>query len=232
MIIFDKITTINSKQVKMDGFEELNSSVIFQKIDKSDLKLLHNASKIKKFNSGEIINYENDEVLKVYFLLKGFIKVYKINRFDNEIFLYTLKNEGLITTFSLFETSYYFSNTECIENSTILCIEFSKLQQLFQTSQSITLFFYEQLEKLYSLLKYVINREIVHDGTAKVAYMLANSLDEFNILKKQDVAYMLNIQPETLSRILTKLKREEIIETSMDGSVIVKNYNKLIAIFI
>jgi CRP/FNR family transcriptional regulator len=215
----------------MNGFERLDESITFQKLDKSDLKLLQDISKIKKFNLGEIINYENDEVLKVYFLLKGFIKTYKINRFDNEIFLYTLKSEGLITTFNFFETSYYFSNTECIENSTVLCVEFDKLQQLLQMSQSITIFFYEQLNKLHNLLKYVINREIVHDGTAKVAYMLANSLSEFNTLKKQDVAYMLNIQPETLSRILTKLKREDIIETSADGSVTIKNHNKLTTIF-
>ncbi|MDR1460159.1 MAG: Crp/Fnr family transcriptional regulator [Campylobacteraceae bacterium] len=216
----------------MSEFEEFGNGAIFQKLDKSDLKSLQNISKVKNFNANEIINYENDEVTKVYFLLKGFIKIYKINRFDNEIFLYALKNEGLVTAFSLFETSYCFSNAECIEDSTLLCIEFDKLLQLFQTSQTLALFFYEQLEKLCNLLKYVINREIVYDGTAKVAYMLANSLDEFNALKKQDVAYMLNIQPETLSRILTKLKREDIVETSADGSVIVKNHSKLTAIFI
>ncbi|MDR1285394.1 MAG: Crp/Fnr family transcriptional regulator [Campylobacteraceae bacterium] len=215
----------------MADFKELSNSAIFQKLDKSDLQSLQNISKIKNFNINEIINYENDEITKVYFLLKGFIKIYKINRFDNEIFLYTLKNEGLITAFSLFEANCCFSNAECMENSTLLCIEFDKLRQLLKTSKTLFFFFHEQLERLHSLLKYVINREIVYDGTAKVAYMLANSLDEFNALKKQDIAYMLNIQPETLSRILTKLKREDIIETSADGGVIIKNYGKLAAIF-
>ncbi|MDR0407438.1 MAG: Crp/Fnr family transcriptional regulator [Campylobacteraceae bacterium] len=215
----------------MVEFEKLVDSAIFQKLDKPDLKLLQNISKIKNFNANEIINYENDEITKVYFLLKGFIKIYKINRFDNEIFLYTLKSEGLITPFSLFEKSYCFSNTECMESSTLLCVEFDKLHQLLLQSQTLAFFFYEQLERLYNSLKYVINREIVYDGTAKVAYMLTNSLNEFNILKKQDVAYMLNIQPETLSRILTKLKREDIIETSADGDVIIKNGDKLAAIF-
>ncbi|MDR1976485.1 MAG: Crp/Fnr family transcriptional regulator [Campylobacteraceae bacterium] len=215
----------------MAEFEELDGSALFQELNKSDLKLLQDISKIKKFNAGEIINYENDEIGEVYFLLRGFIKIYKINRFDNEIFLYTLKNEGLITAFELLKSCRYFSNTECMEDSTVLCIELHKLRRLLAASQSVAIFFYEQLEQLHNLLRYVISREMVYDGTAKVAYMLANSLDEFNALKKQDVAYMLNIQPETLSRILTKLKREEIIETSADGSVIVKDCAKLAAIF-
>jgi CRP/FNR family transcriptional regulator len=69
-------------------------------------------------------------------------------------------------------------------------------------------------------LQCIISRDIVYDGTAKVAHMLANDLHNFNKLKKHEIAYMLHIQPETLSRILKKLIRNDIIEIDKNNVVI------------
>ena len=52
----------------------------------------------------------------------------------------------------------------------------------------------------------------------KLAFMLSEDLNMFNSLKRQEVSFMLHIQPETLSRVLKKLKRSEIIE--MESSTI------------
>ena len=41
--------------------------------------------------------------------------------------------------------------------------------------------------------------------------MLNNDLEMFNKLKRNQVAFMLHIQPETLSRVLKKLTRSNII---------------------
>ena len=60
----------------------------------------------------------------------------------------------------------------------------------------------------------------VFDGTAKVAHMLINDLQTFNRLKKHEIAYMLHIQPETLSRILNKLTRNGTIEIEKNTIVI------------
>lgn len=42
--------------------------------------------------------------------------------------------------------------------------------------------------------------------------MISSDLKMFNSLKRQDVSFMLHIQPETLSRVLKKLSRDGIIE--------------------
>jgi CRP/FNR family transcriptional regulator len=61
---------------------------------------------------------------------------------------------------------------------------------------------------------------MILDGTGKVAFMLSQDLERFNAMKKQDIAAILNIQPETLSRILGKLSRKGIIEIGSDIKVI------------
>lgn len=51
--------------------------------------------------------------------------------------------------------------------------------------------------------------------------MLYNNLERFNKFKRHEVSTMLNIQPETLSRILTKLKQQNIIEFDKTDIIII-----------
>ena len=60
------------------------------------------------------------------------------------------------------------------------------------------------LDKTHQL-QCIVNRELVFDATAKVAFMLNQDLDMFNKLKRQEVSFMLHIQPETLSRVFKKI---------------------------
>lgn len=76
----------------------------------------------------------------------------------------------------------------------------------------------------------VVNRELVFDATAKVAFMLIDDLDMFNTQKRHEVSFMLHIQPETLSRVLNKLKREAIIEIE-NSIVTILDKQKLIKIY-
>ena len=64
---------------------------------------------------------------------------------------------------------------------------------------------------------------------AKVAHMLCNDLESFNSMKKHEIAYLLHLQPETLSRILKKLNRNGLIE--IDGKVTIKNLKSLKMIY-
>ena len=70
---------------------------------------------------------------------------------------------------------------------------------------------------------------MVLDAMGKVAFMLAHDLDKFNRLKKQEIAALLNIQPETLSRLLGKLVRKEIIKT--DGDVVILDRDALKSLY-
>ncbi|MEJ5169128.1 MAG: helix-turn-helix domain-containing protein, partial [Arcobacteraceae bacterium] len=85
-------------------------------------------------------------------------------------------------------------------------------KDIFSHNTKFLLNLIKEFAKKTKMLQCIINREIVFDGTAKVAFMLVHDLESFNTLKKGDVAYMLNIQPETLSRILNKLFRNNYIQ--------------------
>ncbi len=98
------------------------------------------------------------------------------------------------------------------------------------SSNSVVSQFVNELIVKNQQLQCIINRELVFDATAKVAFMLNSSLDMFNKLKRTQAAFMLHIQPETLSRVLKRMERNEIIEVTK-GKVVIINDDNLKSIF-
>ena len=78
----------------------------------------------------------------------------------------------------------------------------------------------EESFKMIQQMQCIISRDVVFDGTAKVAHMLIHDLHTFNHIKKHEIAYMLHLQPETLSRILNKLTRNGTIAIEKNAVVI------------
>lgn len=148
------------------------------------------------------------------------------------MFLYHVHKNCMISEITSLEVNeiHCFSNAEFVEDSIILNVNFEKLQKHF-LSQNILMPELNKilLEKNYQL-QGIVNRELVFDSVAKVAFMLKQELEMFNKLKRYDSSFMLHIQPETLSRILKKLSRNKIISID-NGEVIIKDEEALISIF-
>ena len=124
-----------------------------------------------------------------------------------------------------------FVNIECLEDSLIACFESDKLRLLFEKSPQILKLFFEESLKRVGVLEEIVQRELVFDSTAKIAYSLYSDLEEFNMHKKQENAAFLNIQPETLSRILKKLHRDGVIQTNSLGKIEILDSQRLQMIF-
>ncbi len=123
-----------------------------------------------------------------------------------------------------------FSNAEFLEDSEVLEIDSQKFRDLMSEDLVLTKNVLKESFFMVRQMQCVISRDIVFDGTAKVAHMIATELENFNVLKKHEIAYMLHIQPETLSRILKKLVRTEAIEIQK-SRVYIKNLKKLKEIY-
>ena len=185
--------------------------------------------KIKKFAKNEVLFYENDEIETIYYILKGSVKFYKVDRFDNEIFLYKLSKNSLIFDLSKLCDEFIlqcFANAEFIEDSEVLAIDAKKFKTLMGKNQKLMQRIMRESFLMIQHMQCIISRDIVFDGTAKVAHMIDNDIEDFNMLKKHEIAYMLHMQPETLSRILKKLTRNNIIKIE-NNQVVVQDAKEL-----
>jgi len=187
---------------------------------------------MQSYPKKSILNYESDETTNILFLITGLIKIYKVDKFNNEIFLYHIHEKNMISELSSLRsnTIYCFSNSEFIEDSIVLSINFKRFNELFLSQNILTMKFMEEILDKSHQLQGIVNRELVFDATAKVAFMLNNDLEMFNKLKRQEVSFMLHIQPETLSRVLKRLKRNNIIDI-ISSKIIILDKNQLSSTF-
>ena len=201
-------------------------------LDDNQIELLSDFSHISKYDKDAILFYETDIKNHLLFLVNGLIKIYKYDKFDNEIFLYHIYPNSLISELSSITNSeiYCFSNASFIEDSIVLSIDFLRFKEHFLDNNILIKELMNSLLNKNHQLQSLVNRELVFDATAKVAYMLVQDLKMFNNLKRQEVSFMLHIQPETLSRVLKKLSRDEIIDIE-NQEVIIKDQIALNSIF-
>jgi CRP/FNR family transcriptional regulator len=139
----------------------------------------------------------------------------------------------MISEFTSMDNSsiYCFSNAEFIEDGSILSIDFKRFKEYFIDSDILASQFIKEILDKSHQLQCILNRELVFDATAKVAFMLYNDLEIFNSIKKTEISFMLHIQPETLSRIIKKLLRNNIIEQQSNKKYIIKDELQLLATF-
>lgn len=206
---------------------------LFSHLDDLEIQSLVEISSISKYDKNSILYYETEDMDKLLFLVEGQIKVYKIDKYDNEIFLYYIYKNSMISELSNLNESKIqcFSNAEFVEDSTILAIDYEKFKEMFLYENTFILKFIEELIYKNQQMQCIVNRELVFDATSKVAFMLINDLKMFNNLKRTEVSLLLHIQPETLSRVLKKLSRSEIISIEK-GKVIINNDEELRSIYL
>ena len=212
--------------------ETIKKISFFNNLDDKQVELIASISNVSKHSNKSILYYESDISKSLLFLVEGLIKIYKVDKFDNEIFLYHIYKNSMISELSSTTNSdiYCFSNAEFTEDSIILSVNFEKFKELFLSKNILTMELLEILLNKTHQLQCIVNRELVFDATAKVAFMLTQDLVMFNKLKRQEVSFMLHIQPETLSRVLKRLTRNGTIIIE-NGEVIIKNKEDLISIF-
>jgi CRP/FNR family transcriptional regulator len=204
----------------------------FNNLSDEQINIIASISTVSKQPNKSILYYESDISKNLLFLVEGLIKIYKVDKFNNEIFLYHIYKNSMISELTSTNNKeiYCFSNAEFIENSIVLSINFEKFQEYFLSKNILTMELLEVLLNKTHQLQCIVNRELVFDATAKVAFMLNQDLEMFNRLKRQEVSFMLHIQPETLSRVLKRLSRNEIIQVDL-GTVKITNNEALVSIF-
>lgn len=191
----------------------LDELEFFRGCDPEKLARLSTSAKIREYAVCDVMVYEEDDINRVFFLIEGEVKFYKVDRFDAEVFLYTLGGQSLLTNIGSLDCDRVscFSNIEFLQPSRVLSCDLAIFKEVVKTDNGLLIHLVNLLADQKQLVECTINMGMVFDVTAKVAKMLYSYLDLYNSLKKQEISYRLNIQPATLSRVLAKFTRLGLI---------------------
>ena len=192
--------------------ERIKNIACFSKLNDEQLEKLKKISVIKKYNAEEILFYEGDAPTYLYVLLQGTLKVYKTNHKGQQIFLHQFYPGGLVAELAHFENIPYPATAEFTSNSEVLRIDYAALEKDFFKNPEISMEIIKSLIAKHRILIDIIQREVILTADAKIAKFILENGELFAMLKNTQIASILNITPETLSRTLSRFKVSGWIE--------------------
>jgi CRP/FNR family transcriptional regulator len=170
-----------------------------------------------KYNKGETIVKEGSMVSDILYVIDGLVKVY-IEGPDKNIIIKILKSNDFIGLTSLFGDSTYYFSAAALKETNICCIEQKDIKNLMLDCCK----FSHKLAHWYCNNYNIMLTKCLNLGFRQLNGKLANVLlyltrDEFenvNIFKyisRKDLAELSGMSVESVVRILTDFKNDNII---------------------
>ncbi len=199
----------------------------FSKFSKEDMQTLKSISVQKTYQKDEILFYEGDEPKYLYLLLDGILKVYKTNFKAQEIFLHHLSPVCFVAELANFENIPYPASSSFLTSGEVLRIDYEKFKKHFLFHPNMSFIIIKSLSSKLRIVSEVLQKELILSSEAKIAKFIVENGELFGVVKNVQIASILNITPETLSRTLSKMKNDKFICFDGNNALIYKNTQAL-----
>ncbi|WP_069636830.1 Crp/Fnr family transcriptional regulator [Campylobacter pinnipediorum] len=204
---------------------------IFSNLKDDELSRLKDIAIIKKYKKGEFLFMEGDDPRWLIYLLSGSVKLYKNSPKGKEIFLHQLSPMNFVAELANFENIKYPANAVFSVSGEVLKIDYSKFRDEFLINPKISIEIIKSLSEKLKITSDILHQELVLNSEARVAKFIVEHEDLFNELKYTKISSILNITPETFSRILNKFKTFNLIKFDNSNNLIFKDDEALIDIY-
>ncbi|TCK90510.1 Crp/Fnr family transcriptional regulator [Natranaerovirga hydrolytica] len=214
---------------KVSLFSNLNPTQIqeiIKKIQHIDIK------------KGEIILSEGAVSNRLYIINKGSLKVYNYNKEGKEQIFYILSEGDFLGDLNLFKEDVFEYYAQALEDTYLCTLSrddfMSILKDNPEINQKILDYAYERITSLEHLIQTLNSKDV----NARLASLLINISKHFGIttkegveislpLSREDMANYLGLTRETVSRHLSHLQHDNIIQLIGSKKVVIKNFNEL-----
>ena len=148
----------------------------------------------------------------MYLLVSGIVKLYKTSSANRKIVLKYFHSQELIAEVANFEEMPYPATAEAFTDIQYLKIDFDKLKKVIFSNPQLSFKIQTSLIKKIKNLEHVISSDLVLDAKERIAKYICETKKDFFKQKNIEIAEILNITPETLSRILKSFKQNGLID--------------------
>ena len=190
---------------------QLQNIVLFKDVDEETMSKIQNFTTKQKISKDNIVFYEGDEPKHLYLLANGVIKLYKTSSSHKEIVLKYFHENELIGEVANFEDIPYPATAKAYSDVEVLKIDFQKLKAIIFENPNLAFNIQTSLIKKIKNLENIISTNLVLDSKERVAKYIHNHADSFFETINIEIAEILGVSPETLSRILKFFKERPIL---------------------
>lgn len=211
----------------------LKRSFLFSSLSEKELKVVSNFCTLKKALKGQNLFSEGDLAQAFFLIVYGKVKIFKISPDGKEYIIHIHGEGNIIAEAAIFDKKNYPASCNAVEDTLTVSIPKVDFIDLINTSPSIALKFMSAYSKRLREFVSVIEGLSGSDVRKRLASYIINNINKDNskpVLKlpvsKKELASMLGTVPETISRTITALKKQGIIDTK-GKDIIVTSVSKL-----
>lgn len=205
---------------------DLTDIQLFSKVTDPYLSELRQGAIVRSYSKDSIVFYEGDDSSHLYIVLEGTIKLYKTAPKGTQIEINRLHAPALVGEYACFESQPFPASCSFVTDGKIAMIHFDYILNNLSDPQ-FALELIKSLTSKVMVLSALVHKETIYSSEAKVAKMLIENVEIFSKLKYNEIASILNLTPETLSRIFKKFKKENIIETKSGEHIKILDFEML-----
>lgn len=184
-----------------------------------------------EYRPGATIYCEGNVGNHIFYIIRGEVKTYKVNEDGKELITELFSDKSFFGFTSFLTHKPYAENAEAIQPTEIIKLEKVELLSLIKSNPQLGLNFIDLLSNDLNTVKEHL-MHLAYDSVRKktadtIVQLLPESTKE-NIVRisRSDLASMIGIAKETLTRTLTDFKDEKLIRTNRN-TIQVLNCGKL-----
>ena len=187
---------------------DLSSLYLFSRLQPEQLARLESISRVRTFPKDSVLFYKGEIPASLYILLEGRVRVYKHDHKGNELPIHYFDPVTLVAELPALEQIPYPANATFETDGAVLDVAVAPFLEEFMAIPQIARRMVSSLAHKVRLLEAVIDRNLTKDATARVAHLLTETPELFAKLTQKEIAALLSMTPETLSRTLARFKQE------------------------
>jgi len=196
----------------MKRMRNFRGMYFFENLTEKQIERLGQISVSKKYKKGNILFFQGDEAVGLHILTEGALKVYKTDLKGNEIVMNYFYPVNLIAELASLDHITYPATAIFETDGAVITVDYKIFEEEFLKNPDISFSIIKSLTKKLRFLDSVISQNLTMDSTGRVAKFIYENEPLFLQLKQNKIASILNITPETMSRVLRKFKSCNIID--------------------
>lgn len=189
---------------------EIKDITLFSGLHEAHMAELQSHLIVRHYSKDSIVFYEEDKSEYLHLLIQGNVRLYKTSPTGREVHLHGISAPSHIALFPALERIAFPATCVFLTEGAVGLLPLEKFHKCLD-ELDFSLAIIKAMSKRMKLLENLLHKETVYSSEAKIADLISTNAKIFQNLKNNEIASKLNITPETLSRVLTKLKKEEII---------------------
>ncbi|WP_045516853.1 Crp/Fnr family transcriptional regulator [Neobacillus niacini] len=210
----------------------LSEFMLFKELDDYELTKIANISIAREWKKQSHVFHQGDPLENVYFIYDGKIKIYKSDIHGKEQIVAIMKKGEMFPHVGFFRKGDYPAYAEVLEPSTLIAVPISKFESVLIEYPELSIKVFKVLGEKIVDLQNRLEEQILNNTYEQIIKLLirlgqkhGTELEDGTILLKseftnRDLASMIGTTRETISRTLTKMKKDEHIEVDDQGNMI------------